>query len=50
MNHSLTEAFAKAEALLIERFGTVTLAKPAEDFRARAAARRAQHTKDSENA
>lgn len=50
VNQSLTEAFSEAEALLIERFGTVTLARLAEDFRARAAAHRAQHAKDSQNA
>lgn len=42
VNHALTYAFAEAEALLVERLGTVTLARLADDFRLRAAAHRAE--------
>jgi DNA-binding IscR family transcriptional regulator len=45
VNRSLTGAFAEAEALLIERLGTVTLAQLAEDFRAGMAEHHA-HNKD----
>jgi DNA-binding IscR family transcriptional regulator len=45
VNRSLTGAFAEAEALLIDRLGTVTLAQLAEDFRAGIAQHRA-HNKD----
>jgi DNA-binding IscR family transcriptional regulator len=41
VNRALKPAFAEAEALLIGRLGTVTLAALAEDFRSNAAARRA---------
>jgi DNA-binding IscR family transcriptional regulator len=40
VNHSLTDAFAEAEALLVSRLATVTLAALADDFRSRAAAHR----------
>jgi DNA-binding IscR family transcriptional regulator len=43
VNRSLTGAFAEAEALLIARLGTVTLAALADDFRAGAAAHRTRH-------
>ena len=43
VNRSLTGAFAEAEALLIDRLGTVTLAQLAEDFRAGMARHRAHH-------
>jgi DNA-binding IscR family transcriptional regulator len=42
VNRSLTHAFAEAEALLIGRLDTVTLARLAEDFRAGVAAHREQ--------
>jgi DNA-binding IscR family transcriptional regulator len=45
VNRSLTGAFAEAEALLIDRLGTVTLAQLAEDFREGMAKHRA-HNKD----
>lgn len=45
VNRSLAGAFAEAEALLINRLGTVTLADLADDFRAGAAAHRAQNQK-----
>jgi DNA-binding IscR family transcriptional regulator len=40
VNRALQDAFAEAEALLIGRLGTVTLARLADDFRAGAAAHR----------
>lgn len=40
VNAALDDAFAEAEALLLERFGRVTLAMLAEDFARRHAARR----------
>ena len=40
---ALEPAFAEAEALLVERFAQVTLARLAADFSTRAAAWRAQH-------
>lgn len=40
VNRSLTAAFADAEALLIERFRTVSLAQLADDFRVRVATRK----------
>jgi DNA-binding IscR family transcriptional regulator len=40
VNRSLGDAFAEAEALLISRLGTVTLAQLAADFRTGAAAHR----------
>jgi DNA-binding IscR family transcriptional regulator len=43
VNRALEPAFAKAEALLVERFSAVTLAELAADFKTRAAAHRAQH-------
>ena len=43
VNRSLNGAFAEAEALLIDRLGTVTLAQLAEDFRAGMAEHRAHH-------
>ncbi len=43
VNHALEPAFAEAEALLVERFAQVTLARLAADFGTRAAAWRAQH-------
>jgi DNA-binding IscR family transcriptional regulator len=43
VNRSLTEAFAEAEALLISRLGTVTLARLADDFRAGIATHRVKH-------
>jgi DNA-binding IscR family transcriptional regulator len=45
VNRSLTGAFAEAEALLIDRLGTVTLVRLAEDFREGMAQHRA-HNKD----
>jgi DNA-binding IscR family transcriptional regulator len=46
VNRSLNSAFAEAEALLIERLGTVTLAALADDFRAHAHLHRAHPSKD----
>lgn len=43
VNRALQPAFAEAEALLVERFGQVTLAGLAADFSLRAAQYRAQH-------
>jgi DNA-binding IscR family transcriptional regulator len=43
VNRSLNGAFAEAEALLIDRLGTVTLAQLAEDFREGMAKHRAHH-------
>jgi DNA-binding IscR family transcriptional regulator len=37
VNHALTDAFAEAEALLVSRLGTVSLAQLADEFRSRAA-------------
>lgn len=42
VNHALDDAFAEAEALLLDRFATVTLATLAADFKNRYAARRQQ--------
>lgn len=42
VNHALTSAFWDAEALLITRLADVTLAELADEFRVRAAGRRAQ--------
>ena len=42
VNATLRPAFAEAEALLVERFAEITLARLAADFRVRAAAWRAQ--------
>ena len=42
VNHALTSAFRDAEALLITRLADVTLAELADEFRVRAAGRRAQ--------
>ncbi len=41
VNAALEDAFTEAEALLLARFGEITLAALAEDFRRRQAARRA---------
>jgi DNA-binding IscR family transcriptional regulator len=43
VNHSLNDAFREAEAFLISRLANVTLARLAEEFRARAARFRNQH-------
>ena len=42
VNHALSSAFRDAEALLITRLADVTLAELADEFRVRAAGRRAQ--------
>ena len=49
VNRSLTGAFAEAEALLIGRLDTVTLAALADDFRAGVAAHRIQHRRHGSN-
>ncbi len=46
VNRSLAGAFAEAEALLVSRLGSVTLAQLAEDFRANAA----HHRKETHHA
>jgi len=45
VNHSLTGAFADAEALLVKRLDGVTLAALADEFRARARRHRARMSK-----
>ena len=50
VNAALDQAFAEAEALLLQRMGEVTLADLAEDFTRRHAARsarQAEHTHDT---
>lgn len=47
VNRALKPAFAEAEALLIGRLGTVTLAALAEDFRRNAAAHRLLKQKEA---
>jgi Rrf2 family protein len=49
VNRSLAKSFAEAEALLVERLGSVTLAELAEDFSASARHRR-HHTQDHKHA
>lgn len=47
VNRALKPAFAEAEALLVSRLGTVTLARLAEDFSRNAAARRRQRQENA---